>query len=138
MTLGPLNHHEFPRVDIECTCNLCSDWREKRVEYETIRKFVYNHSKSCFCWKCCKCRELQLKYLAAQNKRDVYCELSWHFSKHPAGPRFMGWLENELLTSEETDGWWSKTAPIYSLSHWVYLFKESLAAAVTGVSGVAA
>jgi hypothetical protein len=48
----------------------------------------------------------------------------------------MRWLEKELLSDNQTDGWWAKTAPCFSLGHWVYQFSEALAA--MAVSGQAA
>lgn len=133
--MNPLMHYDYTRLDIECCCPICVEWRQKRTEYESIRKFVHHHSRSCFCWKCCRFRELQIEYLAIQNKRDVYCEISWHSARWPYGARLMGWLKNRLLESEETDGWWAKTSPVFSLGHWVWMFKEDITARAALASG---
>lgn len=136
--ISMLNHHDYPRLDVECCCSICTQWRSKRVEYEKLRRLVRPHSRSCFCWKCCRLRELQIEYLAIQNKRDIYCELSWHASHVSGGLHFMNWLQTELLTSRETPGWWAKSSPCFSLGHWVYLYKQAVTALCSGVSGMAA
>jgi len=135
MSDSRLEHHDYPRLDVECCCRICKEWRERRVEYESLRRFVNHHSRSCFCWKCCRTRELQIEYLAVQNKRDVYCELSWHASKHNNGSVMMKWLEKELMESDLSDGWWAKTSPVFSLGHWVWLFKEHVRTSGIVVTG---
>jgi hypothetical protein len=128
--LSPTNHHNYIRIDVECDCPICMAWRQKRVAYEASRQTVQQHNRSCYCWKCRRCRELQMEYIAIQNKRDIYCELSWHASMTKGGGSLMRWLEQELLTSTETVGWWAKSSPCFSLGHWVWMFQKH----VTGLT----
>lgn len=122
--ISPLNHFEYALLDIECTCNICTNWRDKRMAYEQMKRLVKTHSMSCFCWRCCKARELHTQCSAMQNKRDIYCEVSWHLSlsKVPNGKNFMKNLEQELIKSEESVGWWAKIAPCMSIDHWLWVF----------------
>lgn len=119
----PLSHYDYPILDVECCCAICNEWRTKRLDYDNAKRMIRNHSRSCYCWKCCKSRELQIEYLAAQGKRDLYCEMSWHAKDIPHGKTLMAWLQKELTDSQETPGWWAKTSPCFSLGHWVYKFK---------------
>lgn len=130
-----LEHFDYVRIDVECTCSICTEWRQTRIEFESMKRLIKNHDRSCFCWKCCRVRELQIHYLAIQSKRDIYCEMSWHASKAPkTGGKLMEWLEKELLTSDETPGWWAKISPCFSLGHWLWKFQV----ASLSVSGITA
>lgn len=118
-------HYCYPILNVECTCYFCNEWREKRTKFEQFKRMTAKHTRSCFCWRCCKKRDLQVVYLSALHKRDVFCELSWHASKHrdTYGPTFMKWVETELMNDKLGDGWWSTRSVYYPLYYFFHRFE---------------
>lgn len=136
----PLRHYQFPALDVECCCAICRSWRVEREAFDTIKALTYDHQRSCFCWRCKQRRQKQQSFLAAASKRELYCELSWHASRHAGtyGPVLMKWVSKEI--TKETDGWWATFGQSYPLSYWLARFQSAITNVVSGlaVSGIAA
>jgi hypothetical protein len=123
----PLEHYDYPSLDVACCCQLCTDWRHQRDFFDEMKRLTWTHNRSCMCWRCRKRREHQNNFLAAASRRELYCEMSFHASRHPNyGPKLMTWVSRELAESTETNGWWSTLAQAYSLSFWFSKFQGSL------------
>ena len=124
---SPLNHYVYPVLDVECTCSLCSVWRTQRDAFDEIKTITFNHQRSCMCWRCRRRRQLQQGFLAAASKRELYCEMSWHASRHPKsyGPQLMDWVRNEIVTNSESAGWWATFGQAYPISYWLARFQSA-------------
>lgn len=122
-----LSHYNYPQLDIECCCDLCSVWRQQRNLFDEMKRLTWMHNRSCMCWRCRKRREYQNNFLAAAARRELFCEMSFHASRHPSyGPKLMTWVSRELSENTETNGWWATFAQAYSLSFWFSKFQASL------------
>lgn len=127
MIYGALNHYVYPQLDVECQCKLCVVWRSERDAFDKFKRLTFDHDRSCMCWRCVRRRQLQQAFLAAAAKRELYCEFSWHASRHPSyGNTLMNWVSQELDANRETNGWWATLAQAYSLSFWLARFQSSL------------
>lgn len=131
-------HYDYPQLDVSCTCKYCADWREKRRSFDHAKALTSDHSISCYCWRCVARRDLQTSYLAALNKRDIYCEISWHASKHKDsyGPTLMQWIDVVLQSDELGEGWWYTRAPYFPLRHFLYRFQAVFSTKIPAVSGM--
>lgn len=125
--LHPLAHYEYPKVDIECTCNLCENWRLWRNQYDKYKVLTSDHIRSCFCWRCCRRREAQQHFLAMASQRELYCEMSYHAAQHAKtyGPHLMVWMSHELKNNEASVGWWATIAQTRTLVYWFMRFQAS-------------
>ncbi|MDE2232573.1 MAG: hypothetical protein KGJ90_00375 [Patescibacteria group bacterium] len=61
-------------------------------------------------------------YLAALNRRDLYCEIAWHATHSPSGQAMMTWVTQEI--SRRTDNWWYMEGPKIELESWLDLFER--------------
>ena len=137
MIYGPLEHYDYSVVTVECECHFCTDWRAKRTVFERWKRLTKGHGRSCYCWRCCNRRESHTSFAAADNKRDVYCELSWYAAQNNKyGPRLMSWMEKVLKTETMGDGWWSTRAPYYPPYHFLHRFQITHQATIPAVSGM--
>lgn len=74
----------------------------------------------------------------ANNKRDVYSELSYLTHAHKLGPDFLRWVYG-LITDENyaQPKWWMERAPILPLCDWMMEWQDQhLPKEVWGVSGL--
>ena len=136
--IDPLSHFNYPRLDVECMCNLCQNWRLWRKDYDHYKNLTADHSRSCLCWRCGKRRIAQQHFLAMASQRELYCELSYHASQHEKsyGPSLMSWIQHELRVNEASVGWWATIAQAKTLTHWFMRFQASTFCPSGAVSGV--
>jgi hypothetical protein len=82
-------------------------------------------------------REHARAYHASRNRREVFCEMSYHagLGDLPNGEEAMAWVYKHVTSSEISDGWWSKRAPYYPMEHWFRQAEKGLRTAALGVSG---
>lgn len=138
MNFSALDHYTFPNLDVECTCKLCTQWRQARGVFDEAKMLTNDHTRSCMCWRCKKRRGLQQEFLAASSKRELFCELSYHASRHPAyGKHLMNWAMKEI-NQEQSNGWWATFGQSYPLSFWFARFQSAMSGLVSGASGLAA
>lgn len=113
---GALEHYNYPQLDQQCICLICHDWR---TTFRTWRSAPRNF-------------KLRSAYLAANNRRDLYCECSWHakFSDEMfpeiVGQQFMIWIRRIIDDrNERGDCWWEGRAPYLTLAFWMFLYRKS-------------
>jgi len=139
---GPLEHHDYRVLDAECICHVCVPWRERHRALQEQQLKTQDHDISCACEECRIKVQRRTAYLAAMNKRDLYCEASWHaqlltrnnnvFTVTVSDPVsgfalvFMNWLGGELNT--RNDSWWEIRGLLLPLSHWFNRFSHAAAA----------
>lgn len=130
-----LAHYDYPTLDRTCNCPVCEDWRQKERLHEEARAVVEGHGRSCMCADCKHMRELARAHHAARNRREVFCEMSYHagLGDLPDREAAMTWVYAHVMSSEMSDGWWSKRAPYYPMEHW---FREAAKGIRTGALAV--
>lgn len=151
----PLEHYDYRVLDVECGCAICIDWRAKQAALDAAQATLAGHVPiRCRCAGCRQHTKLRSAQLAARNRRDLYCECSWHASMldqrnaifdlaasvpgSGLGERFMDWVHGQVHT--KSDGWWEKLGPQLTLGTWFDNFTYALEASGIGllpVSGVA-
>lgn len=142
----PLNHFDYPTLDDRCFCEICVIWRSARERYDALLALVAGHARSCRCADCKAMRRSRTHYHGAVNRRDLYCELSYHAAGRPPngdavnprppawGMHLMQWVKAEVLNPAIGAGWWEGRAPYMPLASWLNRFT----AAVGAVSGMTA
>ena len=135
---SPLDHFDYGELDNYCTCKICGAWRDRRSVFQQYQEMVESHVHNCNCKQCVATMPFRTAYLAALNKRDLYCEASWHASNlspanplfsvtvtHPASAMalgFMNWLETEL--TKGTESWWEIQGLKLPMDHWFGRFSR--------------
>lgn len=83
-------------------------------------------------------RKAKASYLASLNKRDFYCEMSWHAGHSVSGETIMAMVNQELAS--HTDNWWYVQSSRVMISDWLDKFGgiasgaiSSFAMAVSGI-----
>jgi hypothetical protein len=143
-SFAPLEHFDYVRLDVQCCCPICTEWRTHRDSFEKYRLLTFTHNRSCICWRCRKKRQLQQKFLGASARRELYCEMSYHAARHPKyGSQLMHWVSDELEQSELSDGWWATFGQSYTLTYWFSKFQSTFCYLASGTgtmsaSGIAA
>lgn len=143
----PLEHHDYKTLDVECGCPICIDWRAKQSALDAAQLVILKHNRGCVCPDCRVAMRKRSALLAVRNRRDLYCECSWHASMvdhrndifdltcsvpgSGLGERFMGWVGVQL--TKRSDGWWEKLGPQLPLSVWFDNFTSALEASGIGV-----
>lgn len=135
---GPLNHFDYERLDRECTCSVCMPWRASHQNYTAVLVKIESHPRSCMCEECREGYKARSEYLAHMNRRDLYCESSFHASLEPTlGPAYMAWLGREMADKKtKPDGWWEIQAPALPMQAWFRRFHHHATTAMTAVSGM--
>lgn len=137
----PLRHFDYEVLDAHCTCVICEDFRAKHAAYETAHAAVEGHQRSCMCDGCKAMRKAHTAERAADERRTLYCEMSWLSSRDPdLGAGAMTWIDGKIHDPAKGDGWWEGRAPYYSLGWWIngYLaFTQTMASGVSGVFSMA-
>ena len=124
-----LEHYNYTEIDADCSCALCEEWRTKREVVERIgahfTRIGWTKEKA----------SARLAYFAVTNRRDLYCESSFHAAKNWWGTLFMGWLKDIAIEVDYADRcWWERDAPRLPLEWW---FRQFDLAQVPSMSGIA-
>lgn len=151
----PLDHHEA-FVDVNCSCQYCQEWRQAKTDMDEIaariakvscdcracQSFVphasWSHAHVCTCDLCREARTVNQRLLAAQNRHDLWCEMSYHATHDPLVERYrlaeemMLWLKWEMGRRPDTR-WWAVMAARASMGDWIAKFDEAIMA-VSGIS----
>lgn len=138
----PLNHFDYGLLDKDCFCEVCEDWRTSLTAYNLTLTKVAEHSRDCECEECRLKFKYRSAYLSAMNRRDLYCEASFHAYHEPElGTTFMDFMKTQVVESDRmTRGWWEMRAPGLPLYRWFSMFQTVRSLMTTGfaVSGAAA
>lgn len=117
---NPLQHADYSVIDGDCACPICTDWRAKAFNINLALSSTHGHARNCYCDSCKKMRSARSAYLASLNRRDFYCELSWHASHSPSGQAIMAWANQQIV--EHTDNWWYIQGCHLTLGYWLSQF----------------
>lgn len=127
----PLNHYDYSVLDRECSCDICQEWRAALYRFQSKQRqhlgrdnaFGTNMHPGYAPADVLDARSI---YIAARERRDLYCECSWHSEKEPHGESFMEWLRGVLYDRKaHTDGWWESRAPDLPIAYWFLMFRRS-------------
>jgi hypothetical protein len=102
MQFLPTEHYDYDELEW-CTCELCERQRALGVSYRALTDGYHGQSG----------KETKIAFMAASNKRDIYCELSFRMRDEPDALPFMRWVFTELTHSEKSNGWWAIRAANY-------------------------
>lgn len=123
-----LAHSDYSAVDPDCSCLVCVDWRAKFEVIKQAKRRVSGHARNCYCADCKTMRIAQGKYRAADSKRELYCEFSFHAAECHDGIQRMAWLLDRVILSQDySDNWWNSISPQISVDHWINLYEEIFA-----------
>lgn len=137
---GPLEHADYPELDLLCSCSLCVEWRSRLqqllpAQEAAAQKFKTCQVRGCLidmkgpCEECRSGMKLRSSYIASLNRRDLYSECSFHAShmEAPVGHAFMEWVIKVINNrAQRGDGWWVGQAPYFPLQYWITMFKRSI------------
>lgn len=142
----PLDHYDYKALDAFCACAVCREWRSRQAVFLKYMGVTTGHSISCTCQDCQARMKARSPHLAALNRRDLYCEASWHASQITTynnafghslsvygsgmGVHFMTWLTGQF--TERKEGWWIINAPYRSIDRWIRDFQVALEASGIG------
>lgn len=131
----PLVHFDYGILDDACMCGICVDWRTKRAFYTTSLTLVPHSDKDrddrgCKCSTQCRdSMKARSAYIAVMNRRNLYCESSWHASHmkpRELGEALMSWVGAEIDTSRKrSDSWWERYGSWYPMQYWLRMFRHS-------------
>jgi hypothetical protein len=143
-----LEHHDYEVLDQYCLCGVCVDWRKTQTDYRYSLLGTEQHASNvCGCSKCVRRRKAWVAYLAAGNRRDAYCEMSWHAARYEdeplsarnnnrvpgVGQRLMAWMGSQLKDrSAYSEVWWWHDSHERTIGEWLSSFNLSL----SGVGGI--
>jgi hypothetical protein len=118
----PLEHSDYTHIDEDCLCRVCVDWRQKFETIKVALETTMGHKRNCYCDRCRSMRKAKAAYLAALNRRDFYCEMSWHAGHNTSGValKMMEWVEEQL--DLRSDGWWYVQSSRMMIGDWLDKF----------------
>ena len=122
LKFDPLNHHDYWLLDTFCECEVCVEWRgkyelfKKAQELVGQKRFEQQHRAE---WQ-----SAMWQYIAASNRRDLYCEISFHAANTYAvsGVQMMAWITEQIRDPGKTDGWWTMREVNLPIHYWILLF----------------
>lgn len=119
----PAQHFNYDELDDYCRCSLCEGVRAARAAYDASRANRPKHNRLCKCEGCTAPRAAFTRQLAAANKRDLYCEVSYLMTGGPEPHRLarhcMGWLYERITQAPESTRWWAISADRIPLRKWL-------------------
>lgn len=124
MIFDPLNHSEYSEIDKSCLCAVCANWRASLDAYLDAQNCTGlkegrpkrgSEMRSERDVKAMMSR--RSVYMAAVNRREVYCEISWHAVRMSNGADIMSWLKEQLAA--RSDNWWEISAPQMTIGEWM-------------------
>lgn len=135
----PLSHFDYEILDRLCQCDICLDFREKSAAYAAALAAVEGHRRSCKCADCRRMRKLHTAERAADERRTLYCEISWLSSRdRNLGDGCMTWITAQIQDPSRGDGWWEGRSPYFSLWSWINRYGLTVVQAVSGAVAQAA
>lgn len=131
-----LNHFDYAKLDRECGCAICTPWRQARQTYGEMLAKIDTHPRDCMCDLCREGYKARSEYLVHLNRRDLYCESSFHASVEPGlGAPYMDWLSKQMNDkAAKPDGWWEIQAPALPMQSWFRRFQHAVSIAASGVT----
>ena len=114
--------HHYDVLDEDCGCPLCIDWRAWRDASNKLAEAVIEHDRNCTCVQCNAFHKARFSFLATENRRNVWTEISYHvtysddFIHHKT--TIMTRLKNMLDDTSVTNNWWAICGAYYPLAWW--------------------
>lgn len=134
MPVSPLEHYAM--LDEEkCGCLTCLDWEQRRKEFiEVIDLVPKGHVyTTCDCPDCRFVGRIQLNFRAADNRRDLLIEMSFHARYHSTyGTLIMQWLDHELQSPVYTLNWCAQEMSRFPVERWIKRCEVALRMVVSG------
>jgi len=121
----PLEHFDYGELDLHCCCAICEEWRSSLAAMKLIEPIKQKYGNNCSKLQdptvipFVKARSI---YHAALNRREMYCELSYHAAQNKNGGALMDWAGNLILDRKRADSWWERYGNEVSLGYWLTLF----------------
>jgi len=143
----PLVHFNYERTETACRCNLCTGYRQAREMYKELKGARGRHHRFCRCKACTSVKDRFVDYLAAQNRLEVYSEMSYVLTATPKPHHLaadcLRWLYSKTQDPEFRDQlWWALSSDNRTLRTWMGDFQKEwgaqhgLPAGVWAVSGL--
>ena len=98
MIFPPTEHYDYDYLE-SCDCELCTNFRDARTIYRALEGGYLNKED--------QAKKIKMNYIAATNKRDLYCELAFRMRNEPDGVLFLRWLFTHIVKSPKSSGWWA-------------------------------
>ena len=98
MIFPPTEHYDYDDLE-SCDCELCTRFREARTVYRALEGGYLNKED--------QAKKIKMNYIAATNKRDLYCELAFRMRNENDGVLFLRWLFTQIVKSPKSPGWWA-------------------------------
>ena len=98
MIFPPTEHYDYDYLE-SCDCELCTNFRDARTIYRALEGGYLNKED--------QAKKIKMNYIAATNKRDLYCELAFRMRNEPDGLLFLRWLFTHIVKSTKSPGWWA-------------------------------
>ena len=98
MIFPPTDHYDYDYLE-SCDCELCTNFRDTRAIYRALEGGYLNKED--------QAKKIKMNYIAATNKRDLYCELAFRMKSEPDGVLFLRWLFTQIVKSPKSSGWWA-------------------------------
>ena len=98
MIFPPTEHYDYDYLE-SCDCELCTNFRDARTIYRALEGGYLNKED--------QAKKIKMNYIAATNKRDLYCELAFRMRNEPDGVLFLRWLFTQIVKSPKSPGWWA-------------------------------
>ena len=98
MIFPPTEHYDYDYLE-SCDCELCTNFRDARTIYRALEGGYLNKED--------QAKKIKMNYIAATNKRDLYCELAFRMRNENDGVLFLRWLFTHIVKSTKSPGWWA-------------------------------
>jgi hypothetical protein len=132
--ISPLEHYSMLDAP-DCGCATCLEWEQRRAEFVSVVALVPPKHKWTIC-ACPICRfvgRIQLNWLAAQNRRDLLIEMSFHARYHSHhGVEIMAWLKEEMKNPAYTVNWCAQEMTRFPMERWIRKCETAVSGIVSG------
>jgi hypothetical protein len=118
------DHHDYGRLDQSCQCDICTSWRRAREIYCDVQQPIAYHPDTCHCIGCDAARRARSIFLAADNRRTLFCEIGFHVQDNPEAHRILQWVRSEFLAENRGDSWWASRGENYSIAYWLQRYER--------------
>ena len=118
MIFPPTEHYDYDDLE-SCDCELCTRFREARTVYRALEGGYLNKED--------RAKKIKMNYIAATNKRDLYCEFSFRMRNENDGVLFLRWLFTLIVKSPKSSGWWAIKEPTLPAIRYLQEYRTKVA-----------
>jgi hypothetical protein len=113
----------FSVLSDDCYCEFCREWRDLRDELNILARRLTASKKQ-------KYYDLLFAFVAITNKRDLWCEISYHVSHNTdltnRALDIMKFIKEDMDRDPHTDSFWRAKAAKCPLAYWFDRISEAL------------